>query len=108
MSKLTIRNHAQPEWDAVIEASARFMLGALVTRARRIEVELDHRDSPGGHYPAYTCKVIVVESSGERLVLHNQQPDGRRAIEGAMARARRAITRLSRSRQGGWNQASTQ
>jgi hypothetical protein len=108
MSKLTIRNHAQPEWEAVIEASALFMLGSLVTRTRRIEIELENRESPGGQYPAYTCKVIVVENSGEKLVLHNQQPDGHRAIEGAMARARRAITRLSRSRQGGWNQVSTQ
>lgn len=44
----------------------------------------------------YICKLEVTERNGESYVLNNCRPDASLAMEGAIARARRGITRLSR------------
>ena len=105
MAKLIIRNTLQPEWSALIEARLRFMLGSILTNIQRVEVDFISSNGPAGQNSAYTCMVVVIEHSGERHELHNQQPNPHLAIEGAIARARRAMTRIKRSRSNGWTKA---
>jgi hypothetical protein len=108
MAKILIRNRAEPEWRTVIEAKLQVMLGSMLTHISRVEVDLEKSPAQRGSGVTYGCKLVLIESNGERHLLDNYQPDANLAIEGAIARARRSITRLSRARVSTWGQASAQ
>ena len=107
MAKILIRNRAEPAWKPIIDAKLQVMLGSMLAHINRIDIEFDRSISQCGGV-TYTCTVVLTESRGQRFLLFNQQPDANLAIEGAMARSRRAITRLSRARVNSWGQASAQ
>jgi hypothetical protein len=106
MSRITIRNRAEPQWQPVIETKLQVMLGSMLAHISRIEVEFDRIVEARDQRVTYTCQLVLTESSGERYQLCNDQPDANLAIEGAIARARRSITRLGRARVPTWRQAS--
>lgn len=108
MQKLYVRNMAGPEWNQVIEDKLRIMLGSMMVHIIRIDIELNRTVSSGDQRTPYRCKLVLVDSHGERYQLHNDQLDATLAIEGAIARGRRALTRLSRARAPGRRQASMQ
>ena len=98
MARIVIRNRAETKWQSVIETKLQVMLGSMLAHVSRITVEFDRVVEAREQRVSYACKVVLVESSGERYLLANDQADGNLAIEGAIARARRAITRLGRAR----------
>lgn len=108
MAKIVIRNRAEPEWMPVLEAKLQLMLGSMLTYISRVEIEFAQTPVQRGSGVTYSCKLEVTEGNGERHLLYNHQPDANLAIEGAIARARRAITRMSRARVNPWGQASSQ
>ena len=108
MARILIRNRAEPEWKAAIEAKLQVMLGSMLSDISRIEIDLEKSSGQRGGGVTYGCTLALTESNGERYLLDNYQPDANLAIEGAIARARRAITRLSRVRVSAWGQASAQ
>lgn len=93
MPKLTILNRAQPEWDVIIETNLRVMLGSILAGLGRIDVEFDAYSDDRGHGAAYRCQLVMTELSGAKHLLENIQPDGKRAIEGALSRGRRLMSR---------------
>jgi ribosomal protein S5 len=92
----------------VIEAKLQVMLGSLPAHISRLDIEFDSARNERSGQVTYSCKLVVAESNGQPHVIYNQQPDANLAIEGAIARARRAISRLSRARANSWGQASPQ
>ncbi len=105
MLKTVINNRAEPEWTPVIEARLQIMLGSLLNQVTRIEVDFEHYvEKPAGQ-AMYSCKLCLTESSGQKYRIFNNQTDAKIAIEGALARARRMITRLSRDRSKTWGVA---
>ena len=108
MAKILIRNLPESDWRPVIQAKLQVMLGSMLAHISRIEVEFAQAPGQRGGQGAYVCQLHVTEGNGEIHVLYNRQPDANLAIEGAIARARRAITRLSRARVSAWGQASAQ
>ncbi len=106
MAKIVIRNRVESEWQPVIEAKLQIMLGSMLAYTSRIDIELDRGVQSRGDRSTYTCKLLLVEDNGERYTLSTDQPDADLAIEGAIARARRAM--LRRARSSGWRQASVQ
>ena len=108
MAKILIRNRAEPAWKPIIDAKLQVMLGSMLAYINRIDIEFDRSSSQCGGGVTYTCTVVLTESRGQRFLLFNQQPDANLAIEGAMARSRRAITRLSRARVGSRGRVSAQ
>ena len=98
MARIIIRNRAETKWQAVIETKLQVMLGSMLAHISRINVEFDRVVEAREQRVSYACKVVLVESSGQRYLLSNDQADANLAIEGAIARARRAITRLGRTR----------
>jgi len=108
MQKLYVRNLAEPEWKQVIEGKLRIMLGSMMVHIIRIDVELNKAVASRNQPTPYRCKLVLVDNHGERYQLHNDQLDAILAIEGAIARARRALTRLSRARAPGRREVSMQ
>jgi hypothetical protein len=84
------------------------MLGSMLGDINRIDIEFGQIPGYRGGRETFVCKLEVTERNGERYLLYNYQPDANLAIEGAVARARRAITRLSRARVSSWGQVSAQ
>ena len=108
MARVVIRNNAEEHWLQVIDSKLQVMLGSMLGYVSRIEVLLDKKLDQRTGRTTYCCTLVVRESSGQKHTLYNQQPDANLAIEGAIARARRAVTRLSRSRATAWGQVSSQ
>lgn len=108
MAKILIRNRAEPDWKPVIDAKLKVMLGSMLAHVARVDIELDRSIGQSNGQLTYSCKLVLTESNGQRYLLLNQQPDANLAIEGAIARVRRAITRQSRARVNSWGQASAQ
>lgn len=106
MAKLVIRNRAEPRWQPVIEDKLHLMLGSMLAFIARVEVDFDGPAEGRDGQSTYALSLLIVEGNGQRHVQHNSQPDGNMAIEGAIARARRAVTRQRRARAPGWGQAS--
>ena len=106
MAKLIIRNVAHPQWTAVIEERVRFVLGSILTNVRRLEIYFDRCRGRSINQCAYTCQLVVIDRAGRRRVLHNQQMDPGDAIDGVLARTRRALTRQQRGYHPGWQTAS--
>ncbi|HEY9147378.1 MAG TPA: hypothetical protein VIQ22_00090 [Gammaproteobacteria bacterium] len=108
MAKILIRNRADYDWKPAIEAKLQVMLGSMLAHINRIDIEFSeipgYRDGPA----TFVCRLEVTERNGESYLLYNYQPDANLAMEGAIARARRAITRLSRARVSNWGQVSAQ
>lgn len=98
MSRIIIRNRAESKWNAVIETKLQVMLGSILTNLSRINVELDKVVETREQRGRYACKLALVDSSGEKYLLSTDQTDANLAIEGAIARARRAIIRRGRAR----------
>ncbi len=90
MTKIVITNHAEPDWKPVIEAKLQIMLGSMLAYASRIDIRFDRIIHKHSKRATYTCKLILVEDNGERYAVHSDQPNGEMAIEGAIARTRRA------------------
>ncbi len=107
MPKVVIRNRAEPEWTPVIKTRLQLMLGSMLVNSSRVEIELWPSPERRGHRLTYGCRLTLTESNGERYLLHNEQPDALLAIEGAIARARRTMTRLKRHGAPGWRETST-
>jgi hypothetical protein len=108
MAKIVIRNRVESEWQPVIEAKLQFMLGSMLAYTSRINIELDRDSQRQDKLATYVCKLLLVEDNGERYVHRTDQPDAELAIEGAIARARRAMLRRSRARTSGRRHASAQ
>ena len=108
MAKIIIRNRIESEWQHVMEAKLQLMLGSMLACTNRIDIELVRGIASQDQSPTYTCKLLLLEDNGERYVLRTDQPDAGLAIEGAIARARRAMIRRSRARTTGWRQQSVQ
>jgi len=107
MSKLVIHNEAQPERTQQIDGKVTFMLGSMMHNVPRVEISFSGRGKTNeGNYSAYVCTLVIIENSGLRHELHNEQPDPNNALEGALARGRRSMTRTRRARNTGWRQAS--
>jgi len=106
MRKTTIKNRAEPEWTPVIETKLQIMLGSMLAHISRVDVEFDRDAKSRQQYVTYSCKLALTEASGEKYLVCSDQPGADIAIEGAIARARRAMTRRSRARAPGWRQAS--
>lgn len=90
MSKLIIRNYVVGIGDNVLESRIRSGLGSILAHSRRVQIELHQED---GESSAYTCKLLFVKGNGSRYALSNTQPNAEIAIDGALARARRAMIR---------------
>ena len=108
MARIVIRNRAEPDWKSVIDGKLHVMLGSMLGHIGRIEIDFGKVPGQRGSQVTYFCRLEVTESNGESYLLHNHQPDAHLAIEGAIARARRSITRATRARVGGWGHASAQ
>jgi hypothetical protein len=108
MARVVIRNDAEPQWQEVMDSKLQIMLGSMFGDISRIEILLDKVADQRLGQSVYNCTLLVRESSGQKHTLHNQQPDANLAIEGAIARARRAVTRLSRARNTSWGPATVQ
>ena len=98
MSRIIIRNRAETKWNSVIESKLHVMLGSMLANISRISVELDRVVETREQRVSYACKLALVDSSGDKYLLSTDQTDANLAIEGAIARARRAIVRLGRAR----------
>ena len=98
MSRIIIRNRAETKWNSVIESKLQVMLGSMLANISRISVELDRVVETREQRVSYACKLALVDSNGEKYLLSTDQTDANLAIEGAIARARRAIIRLGRAR----------
>lgn len=98
MSRIIIRNRAETKWSSVIESKLQVMLGSMLANISRINVELDRVVETREQRVSYSCKLAIVDSNGEKYLLSTDQTDANLAIEGAIARARRAIIRLGRAR----------
>ena len=98
MSRIIIRNRAETKWNSVIESKLHLMLGSMLANISRISVELDRVVETREQRVSYACKLALVDSSGDKYLLSTDQADANLAIEGAIARARRAIIRLGRAR----------
>lgn len=90
MSKMAIRNCAQAQWSSVLEARAALGLGSLPAISHRIDIELHQAPGKDG---VFTCSISVMMNNGDTHNLHNTQPNAVAAIDGVIARARRAIAR---------------
>lgn len=108
MTKTYINNRAQAKWTPVIESRLQIMLGSMLSHIRRIDIEFIGEVEQPGVQTIYCCKLTLLEVGGEEFLLRYSQADGSIAIEGAFARARRAMTRLSRVRGNVWNRFSEQ
>jgi hypothetical protein len=108
MAKIVIRNQVEPQLQPVIEAKLQIMLGSMLAYTSRVEIELDRDSQSHGKRPTYTCSLSLLEDNGERYALRTDQPDAELAVEGAVARVRRAMVRRSRARIPGRRQASAQ
>lgn len=108
MAKILIRDESEGNWEPVIEAKLSVMLGSMLAHISRIDIEFSQIPGYRGGRSTYVCKLEVSERNGESYLLYSYQPDANLAIEGAIARARRAITRLSRARVSAWGQVSVQ
>jgi len=108
MPKVFINNRVDPKWQPIIEAKLHIMLGSMFVNVSRIDVELDRLPDRRNRQETYTFCLVVTDGNGARYEQRNDQPDANLAIEGAIARLRRAITRAKRGRGPGWSQASGQ
>ena len=108
MARVVIRNGAEDCWQRVIESKLHVMLGSMLGHVSRVDIALDKASDERTGQATYSCTLMVRESGGQRHTLHSHQPDANLAIEGAIARARRTLTRLSRTRVSTWGQASSQ
>lgn len=108
MAKILIRNRVEYDWKPVVEAKLRVMLGSMLGDINRIDIEFSQIPGYRGGGETFACKLALTERNGESYLLYNHQPDANLAIEGAIARARRAMTRLSRARVSAWGQVSAQ
>jgi hypothetical protein len=108
MAKILIRNRVDCDWKPVIETKLHVMLGSMLAHISRIDIEFSQIPGYRDGLATFVCKLEVIERNGENYLLYNYQPDANLAIEGAIARARRAITRLSRARVSAWGQVSAQ
>lgn len=96
MPKLTIRNFAGPQWDAVLDARARIMLASILAGSCRVEIQFAQAGASDG---AFVCSLLMIERNGNRHVLHNRQTDAVACIDGVIARAQRKMARRGRARQ---------
>jgi hypothetical protein len=90
MSNLVIRNYAESQWDSVLESQVRLGLGSISATSSRVEIEL--HQAPGQNC-AFTCQLLVLLANGEKHQFANTQPGADTAVEGVIARARRAMVR---------------
>ena len=97
MSKLTIRNYAAPQWTSVLESRARLGLGSILANSRRVEIEL-REGAPTN--TTFTCSLSVILTNGDKHKLTNTQPKAGIAIDGVIARTRRAVNRQGLLRAG--------
>lgn len=96
MARIVINSTVEPHWQSIIEAKLQLMLGSLLTNVSRIDVELGKVIRREDMLSTYTIVLVLTQHNGESYSLRNDQPDANAAIEGVIARARRAITRISR------------
>jgi|GEM_PF-866864 len=108
MARVVIKNGAEDRWQRVIESKLHVMLGSMLAHVTRVDIALDKSSDQRTGQTTYSCTITVRESGDQRHTLHSHQPDANLAIEGAIARARRTLTRLSRSRASTWGQAPSQ
>jgi ribosome-associated translation inhibitor RaiA len=108
MARIVISNTAEDCWQQVIESKLQIMLGSMLGQVGRVDIALDKSFDKRLGQTIYSCTLMVRESGGQKHMLHNHQADANLAIEGALARARRTLTRLSRSRPASWGQTSSQ
>jgi hypothetical protein len=108
MARVVIRNGAEQYWQQVMDSKLQVMLGSMFGCISRIDILLDKALDQRTGQTMYNCTLLVRESGGQKHTLYNRQSDANLAIEGAIARARRAVTRLSRSRATAWGQVSSQ
>lgn len=108
MAKITISNRAQPEWEPAIDAKLQLVLGSVRAPINRLDIEFERFTCRRGGLSTCTCTSVLTAGNGQITLPFNQQPDANLAIEGAIAGARRAITRLSLTRAGNRCQASAQ
>jgi len=96
MAKILIRNRVEHDWKPVIEAKLQVMRGSMLGDINRSDIEFSQIPGYRGGRETFVCKLEVTERNGESYVPNNCRPDASLAMEGAIARARRGITRLSR------------
>ena len=108
MAKILIRNAAEEHWQQVMDSKLQVMLGSMFGHISRIEITLYKSSDQRNGQSIYNCRLLIRESSGQKHELCNHQPDGNHAVEGAIARGRRALTRLSRPRASAWGQPALQ
>jgi len=96
MARIVIRNGAEEQWQQVMNSKLQIMLGSMFGDISRIEILLDKALDQRTGKTMHNCTLLIRESSGQKHTLYNNQPDANLAIEGAIARARRSLTRLSR------------
>jgi len=106
MTKILIRNRVEPNWRLVIEAKLHLILGSMLASISRLDLDFDRTVKQRDNQVTYGCKIVMTRSNGERYLQLSAQPDANLAIEGAIARARRAVTRLGRARVSAWGQTS--
>jgi ribosome-associated translation inhibitor RaiA len=98
MARLTITNLAAADWQVVIEDRVNLMLGSTMLNIRRIDIEFACHGLVDDKFRTHSCTVVVTEPSGAQLYLRNEQADANEAIDGAVARVRRAVARRMRAR----------
>ena len=96
MVQLKIQDNLDAEWRPVIERELNFSLAPVQSRFKNIRIHFVGVLRPAGHGAGYRCILVARGHGGETYHTEADSPDGRMAIQDALLRARRAVTRRRR------------
>jgi hypothetical protein len=88
-----IQDSLAPEWRALLEREVNFSLAPVQSRFKNLRIHFVGVMRPAGGGHGYRCVLIGRGVGGEVYHTEADSVDGRVAIQDALQRARRAVTR---------------
>ncbi len=96
MVQLKIQDNLEAEWRPVLEHELNFSLSPVQSRFKHLRIHFVGVLRPAGHGAGYRCVLVGRGHGGETYHTEADSSDGRMAIQDALLRARRAVTRRRR------------
>jgi hypothetical protein len=96
MVQLKIQDNLEAEWRPVLERELNFSLSPVQSRFKNLRIQFVGVVRPAGHGAGYRCILVGRGHGGETYHTEGDNADGRMAIQDALLRARRAVTRRRR------------
>ena len=93
MIHLRVQDDLEPDWKPVIERAVDISLGPVQARLRHVRIHFVGVLRPAGVGRGFRCVLVARGIGGETYHTEADSSDGRMAIQDALLRARRAITR---------------